>query len=297
MNRTILISVFSAIIAVSVIAFVFSPGKDEVDSRSSPTLPPPVDESRTIPDADSSSDGSAIAQYGFVANSGKPSVLEIQWLADRGNAAAQRVLSEIYSDCQMYSLDHDVFVATVQSYWKTSQHMPPKVEKLLDDLKDMCDQVDGGDVIPGNAASAWRIQAAQNGDRIAQVHDAVMRFDQLEPSRIRHLVDSVIQDGDPSQLLALSELMSRQIPLGDSNDPALSGSPMAAQSWAIAACRRGADCGPLSRTMRFNCLMYGLCESASYEDFIFSHLVSPADRVKVEQLVGKINQAIDEHGG
>jgi hypothetical protein len=224
------------------------------------------------------------------------SVLEIQALADGGDAQAQRVLSEMYSDCQMYSLDHAAFVFYVRSISGGREDLPPRAAMMLRDLVDVCDQLDGGEPIPGNAAKEWRALAARNGDAIALAQDLYMRFDDIKPDEMAGFVDLLIANGDANALLELSNLMARPVALGDNIDPRLSGSQSATASWAIAACRRGASCAPNSRIMRQLCLFNGICDSPSFEDFVINSMVTPMGRKEIEENVNLINGMLARKG-
>src|SRR3990167_7514814 len=219
-------------------------------------------------------------------------VLEIQTLAERGDAQAQRILSEMYSDCQMYSLDHDAFIFYVRRISGGREDLPPRAAKMLRDLVDVCDQLDGGEPIPANAAQEWRALAAKNGDAIALAQDLYMRFDDIKPDEMVGFVDSLLASGDANALLELSNLMARPVALGDNIDPRLSGSQSATASWAIAACRRGASCAPNSRIMRQLCLFNGICDSPSFEDFVINSMVTPMGRKEIEENVNLINELL-----
>lgn len=224
------------------------------------------------------------------------SVLEIQALADGGDAQAQRVLSEIYSDCQIYSLDHDAFIFLVRSNWGGREDLPPKAEKILRDLVGVCDQLDDGEPIPANAAKEWRALAAKNRDAIALAQDLYMRFDDIKPDEMAEFVDLLIASGDANALFEMSNLMARSVHLSDGFDPRLSGSPLAAASWAIAACRRGASCAQNSRAMRYLCLMNALCNLPSFEYYVIKYEVPSVDRKKIERYVSLINEMLARKG-
>jgi hypothetical protein len=218
--------------------------------------------------------------------------LDIQLRAESGDAVSQRILSEIYSDCKMYSANREGFLDIVRHGWLAHKHESIKLESFLSDLINLCDQVDGGAMIPANAISEWRSQAAMNGDLIAQVQDLYMRFDNYNSQDVERVVDSVIKSGDPNALLEIFQLMARPVQLSNKAYSNFSGSEQASASWAIAACRRGANCGPNSRIMRQVCLLEGECDFSSFDGYIFSRFVAPGSRQQVEDDVAAINALI-----
>lgn len=196
----------------------------------------------------------------------------------------------------MYSLDHDAFISYVRRISGGREDLPPRAAKMLRDLVGVCDQLDGGEPIPANAAQEWRALAAKNGDAIALAQDLYMRFDDIKPDEIAGFVDSLLASGDANALLEPSNLMARSVARDDNIDPRLSGSQSATAIWAIAACRRGASCAPNSRIMRQLCLFNGICDSPSFEDFVINSMATPMGRKEIEENVNLINGLLARKG-
>jgi hypothetical protein len=64
------------------------------------------------------------------------------------------------------------------------------------------------------------------------------------------------------------------------------------EAWTLAACSWGADCGPTSNGLQFTCITQGICQVASYDDYLQRYRLSPSDYQTVVQLANQITSAV-----
>lgn len=217
---------------------------------------------------------------------------EILRLAEQGNPAAQRALSDRYSDCSAYSLSPTRFKANVEATAKMASLPKATVDRVTAIADTLCTDVDGGQPIPHEAVNLWLEQSAKNGDLIAKVKLAAKAPAKLKPTDANQLISDVIASGDPNALLELASLTGR---LDDSGiDPKyreyVGGGPNDEYAWALAACRNGAACGADSRIMKLVCINTMRCSYNSYEQFVLTEMIPQGGKKRAEQIAKALEQ-------
>lgn len=214
---------------------------------------------------------------------------QIKAEAERGSAAAQRQLSDIYGYCMAYSLNPTIQLQTLDHLATVVPDSKASIDKVKARLVARCDRVDSGQPIPLEAVNLWAAQAATGGDVAAQVRLRVASMNPLTGEELGPLADASLAARDPEAMMEMSNLMSRPVE-GEVPDryKAVSGNSLAGAAWGIAACRTGAACGNGSIMMDSVCINTGKCNYRSYEDFVFAEMVPPAERQRVATMVQAI---------
>lgn len=218
---------------------------------------------------------------------------EIQRLAEQGNPAAQRVLSDRYADCSAYSLSPARYKANVEATAKIGGVPKPTIDRIKASVDALCAEVDNGQPIPLDAVNLWLEQSAKNGDLIAKVKLAARAPNELRPADANGLISDVVSSGDPNAILELSHLVGRLDDAGIDAKYAryVGGGPNDEFAWAIAACRKGASCGANSRIMKLVCINTMRCNYADYEQFLLTEMVPQGGRKRVDQVVDALERS------
>lgn len=214
---------------------------------------------------------------------------QIKIEAEHGSAKAQRKLSDIYALCAGYSLDPKKQLATLDNLAGTVPASKNGMDGVKQRLKMRCEKVDFGQPIPSNATSLWLEQAAKNGDVAAKIKVRTRSAQPLSAEEVNELLEGALGTGDPDALMAMSNLMSRSV-AGELPDQyqQMVGDPTVGAAWGIAACRSGASCGNDSMLMDSICMSTGRCSYRTYEEFLTSEAVSPAERARMNLVASSI---------
>lgn len=217
----------------------------------------------------------------------KADVEELQSEALQGNLFSQAELAKIYSECQNIAAVGMRWNESVKAMAIARGEYGLRAERILEDHAQKCAQLDNGEVIPADSWKEWAALAANNGDLTTSVMLAASSFSASLMPHDEKIVEEVIASGNPEALFELSNLMWRA-PAPDSRWETHAGSQAAAQSWAVAACRLGHDCGPDSKVMRQLCTSLGVCRQTNYEQYVIQELLTPRERRAFEQQVSEI---------
>lgn len=212
--------------------------------------------------------------------------------AERGDAAAQRELSDQYAECSIFiNAGESAYRQMLVGVWDVAQLDPAnrrRAEGILEEQVSICSQLMPYVTDVRRDAVDWRKLAVLSGDNSAIASELVLNFDSIKRDQRLQLADTVIRSGDANAILRFSELMYRQIETGNEYLDSISGSPFGYASLAIYACRHGAECGRDSAVMRGFCLHMGLCGYASLEDALFVESLPPSSRQNVNIAVDNI---------
>lgn len=266
-----------------------------VEGRTGPrsTLQSPISPKSAVKPGSSASQGQQSSpQSSIVGSLETQSFTEILRLAERGNPAAQRVLSDRYSDCSAYSLSPARYKANVEATAKMAGLPKVTVDRITAIADALCADVDSGQPIPHEAVNLWLEQSAKNGDLIAKVKLAAKAPAKLQATDANRLISDVVASDDPNALLELASLIGRVNDEGI--DPRyegyVGGGPNDEYAWAIAACRKGAPCGADSRVMKLVCINTMRCSYNNYEQFLLTEMVPQGGRKRVEQIAKALEQ-------
>lgn len=214
---------------------------------------------------------------------------QIKIEAGHGSARAQRKLSEIYALCAAYSLNPSKQLATLDSLAALVPGSKSGMDAVKQRLKARCDKVDLGQPIPIEAVDLWMEQAAKNGDLASKIKVRTRSTQPLTAEEASALLDEALSAGDPDAMLEMSNLMSRSL-VGElpGRFQQIAGDPTVGAAWGIAACRSGANCGNDSMLMDSICMSTGRCSYRTYEEFLTSEVVSPAERARLNLTTSSI---------
>ena len=215
------------------------------------------------------------------------SFVDIKSRAESGSAEHQRRLAEVYEDCGAISIDRSRYMANLDYLAELNPDSKSQIQRIKRSITDQCAAVDRGEPIPADAARLWLAQAAKGGDLVAELKLQVYKPAGVEPAQMSQLVAETLQSDNAEAMLALSNI-ARHACLQETRANPICGSPAAEWAWAIAACRRGASCGPESRLMTQLCISTGRCNYPSYENFLANEVVPPAQRRNVDQTIERI---------
>lgn len=214
---------------------------------------------------------------------------QIKIEAEQGSAKAQRKLSEIYALCAGYSLDSKKQLATLDGLAGLVPASKSGIDRVKQRLKTRCDKVDFGQPIPSDAINLWMEQAAKNGDVAAKIKVRTRSAQPLSAEEANELLEEALGTGDPDALMEMSNLMSRSV-AGELPDryQQMAGDSTVGAAWGIAACRAGASCANDSMLMDSICMSTGRCGYRTYEEFLTSEVVSPAERARMNSVANSI---------
>lgn len=112
------------------------------------------------------------------------------------------------------------------------------------------------------------------------------------------LVSEALSSEDPAALWELAGAVSNMQGENDGELGAFSGLPQHEYAWRLAACDRGFNCGPTSDVLQSVCVIGGYCGYASYEDFLRSVVLSPAEYAEVVRMRQQLLQLLaSKHSG
>lgn len=214
---------------------------------------------------------------------------QIKVEAEQGSAKAQRKLSEIYALCAGYSLDSKKQLATLDGLAGLVPASKNGIDGVKQRLKTRCDKVDFGQPIPSDAINLWLEQAAKNGDVAAKIKVRTRSAQPLSAEEANELLEGALSTGDPDALMEMSNLMSRSV-AGELPDryQQMAGDSTVGAAWGIAACRAGASCANDSMLMDSICMSTGRCGYRTYEEFLTSEVVSPAELARMNSVANSI---------
>jgi hypothetical protein len=216
--------------------------------------------------------------------------------AKAGSVVAQRKVAELYGACMPYSLNPDGWLAGMDAMAAANPAIQAPMQGVKMRMSARCDQIDRGEPIPLDGVKGWQKLAADNGDVAARVRARISSIELLSSTEVAPIIDDVVASGDPDAMLELSQLLSRPVE-GELPDRyfRLAGGETYAGAWAIAACRRGADCAAGSLLMDSLCINTGKCSYQTYGDYISSEVVPSGQRAEfnrsVEAILGLVTQA------
>lgn len=219
---------------------------------------------------------------------------KIKMEAERGSAKAQRKLSEIYALCAGYSLDPKKQLATLDNLSVLVPASKSGIDGVKQRLVARCGGVDFGQPIPMEAVDLWVEQAAKGGDIASRIKIRTRSTQPLLAEEVNELLEDVLTSGDPEALLEMSSLMSRPV-VGELSGryQQLAGDSTIGAAWGVAACRVGASCGSDSMLMDSICMSTGKCSYRTYEEFLASEVVSPAERARMSFVASNILRLSD----
>ena len=214
---------------------------------------------------------------------------QIKIEAEHGSAKAQRKLSDIYAFCAPYSLGPEKWLATLDALATLTPASVNGIASVKKRLAVRCNEVDSGQPIPAEAYRLWMEQAARGGDVASKVKIRTWTSQPLLARETSVLLDEVLSSDDPDALLEMSQLMSRPV-TGELSDRyrQIAGDATTGAAWGIAACRAGASCGEGSLMMDSVCMSTGKCNYRTYEDFLVSEAVTPAERARMNLIASNI---------
>lgn len=198
---------------------------------------------------------------------------DVQFAALRGDARAQRLLSELYGMCLSYSLSPARYLQTLAGLAAAEPQSAAYIDGMKARRARVCAGVDGGAPIPNEAHQLWLEQAAAAGDAAAIIRLKSRSPELLDADGYRDMIDLAIGSHEPAALFELGSLLARapaDASLG--NYEGLAG-PVASHAMELAACRRGLDCRAGSAIMDSLCENTGACWYPDYESFVFAELV------------------------
>lgn len=224
-------------------------------------------------------------------------VVLIQARAYAGEAVAQRELSEIYGTCLALGQSPVAFLrgVTATARLNANRVSARRMEIAALQLVAECGQVDGGQAVPLEAQKLWLAQAAKGGDLTAKVRMAMYYPNEAAAFPVAEIVEQALMAADASALFDLGQVLNGRAGIAlDERSAVLSGE-QGGYALSIVACRRGLDCSGDSRVMRSVCLNTGACESASYEDFVRSHLVPIGEMEGLDRRVAAVAELVKSH--
>lgn len=291
MKKNILM-VFSVCVAVGAALYYFRgdhPSKNEsILDKNTDQRPANVGKANTsTSNVSAESSASEKSKTDFFLNG--TSFDAVKSLAEQGDAVAQRRLSEIYEDCFAYSLSPERYFEGMDQLSSMKPASKPHIEKIKKATNDFCKTVDSGQPIPNEAYKLWLKQSAQTGDLIADIRQTSRAARKLTPVELKNYADRVTASKDPEAAYEFSTLLGNfdgEWPV--ENEADVFRKQLADQAWAIAACRSGMNCSEQSRLMRLVCTNSMTCQYSSYEQFVFSEIVPPAQRSDLERMIGLI---------
>lgn len=224
-------------------------------------------------------------------------VLQTQARAYAGEAAAQRQLAEIYGNCLALGQSPAAFLQGVAATARlhANRASARQMEIAAQQLVAECGQVDGGQAVPLEAQKLWLAQAAKGGDLTAKVRMAMYYPNEAAAFPVAAIVEQALMAADASALFDLGQVLNGRAGIAlDERSAVLSGE-QGGYALSNVACRRGLDCSGDSRVMRSVCLNTGACESASYEDFVRSHLVPIGEMEGLDRRVAAVAELVKSH--
>jgi len=219
---------------------------------------------------------------------------DLEFAALRGDAKAQRLLSESYERCLPYSLSPARHLGTLDSFAAMQPDSAAYVHDMKKRVVSFCSTVDDGAPIPLEAYQLWLEQAAATGDLTAKVRLKSRSPEMLDASEYQSIADEVMASRDPAALFELGNLLARapsDSSLGKYQD--LAGSS-ASHALEIAACRRGLACGAGSALMDGMCSGTGHCWYLDYESLIYSEFVPPGGRKRVNDALTLLEDMLSD---
>lgn len=220
---------------------------------------------------------------------------EVKAAAMSGDPRAQRELSTIYGDCMAYSLSPQAYISTLDNFAARNPGSAESISSIKERRSQICSTVDEGQVIPFEAYSLWMNAAAESGDVVSQIRRQVRSLERLSSEEYASYADAAIESGDPRALFELGDLLVRAPQdKGAGRYTDVSGTPYAGYAWGIVACKAGLPCGPGTPVMDSLCVNTGACGYSSYEGFVFSELIPPADRHKMDALIQEVERLVNE---
>lgn len=220
-------------------------------------------------------------------------------MAERGDAAAQRELSDQYAECSVFiNAGESVYRQMLTGVWDVAQWDAAsrrRAEGILEEQVSICSQLMPYATDARQDAVDWRRLAALHGDNSAIASELVLNFDSIGRDQRLQLASTVIRSGNADAILRFAEVMNRQIETGDEYLDSISGSQFGYASLAVYACRQGAKCGRDSEVMRKFCLYMGLCGYASLEEALFAEMLPPSSRQKANIAVDHIAVILGRH--
>ncbi len=293
-RRTLIYAAATAAILIAVVWSVLEQRSDSVPSDAQVTVQfkssPEVDSQITSPYQEMEIQKKLDLSD---SNSKKPTLAQVVAMAERGDAAAQRELSDQYAECSIFiNGGESVYRQVLTGIWDATRLDPEnrrRAESVLEEQISVCSQLIQYATDVHRDAADWRRLAALGGDNSAIASELILNFDSIERDQRAQLAAAVIRSGDVNAILRISELMHRQIETGDEYLDSISGSPFGYASLAIYACRRGAECGSDSAVMRRYCLHMGLCNYTNLEGALFAEALPVSSRQKLNVAVDNIS--------
>lgn len=178
-----------------------------------------------------------------------------------------------------------------QAYGKPGEQLPTEV---TNHLKACAGFSDMRAVLMSDMNALLRT-AADSGSlsaRLRLLSMALASGEQVPTKEASVLLAAAFASQDPAALWELAGAMANTEGAAEGSLGPFSGLPQHEYAWQLAACASGYSCGPQSDVLQSVCVMGGYCGYASYEAFLQSVVLSPAEYTDVLRVRQQLMQRI-----
>jgi len=216
---------------------------------------------------------------------------QVRKAAIDGDPVAQRRLSEIFEDCQIYGGQMSMSLRLLGNLAKADPSVRPTVNAIYNDYKRFCVAADAELRRSPEAANDWLHRSAKAGDLASEMRFVARAAGSVSPGQMRYFVGRLRETGDPDAIFEMSLLLGKTTePWSEPSQADAFNSEIAQAAWMLAACRAGFDCARGSRVLNAVCLSMFACHHADYARYVWDSQAGDAQRADLTRRLALIER-------